>query len=278
VRNCAAYVGDQMAALAAQTYDGAWELVVVDNGCSDGSMDVVEAYRDRLALLRVVDASRRRGLNYARNVGVDAARGDFLAFCDADDAAAPGWLAGMATGAARADIVGGELELEELNNPVVGREWERAEPLRALPTGGFVPFAPGGNCGIWTDVAREIGWDEAFAYGGSDVEFGWRAQLAGFSATFVPEAVMCLRFRDSLPALMRQHFRYGLSEPHLYRRFGPHGMSRSDAREAVESWRWLASNVSRLRAGEGKRGHWLRVAALRTGRVCGSLRWRVLYL
>jgi glycosyltransferase involved in cell wall biosynthesis len=277
VRNGEAHVGDQMAALAAQTYTGAWELVVVDNGSTDRTVAVVESWRDRLPGLVVVDASERRGLNFARNAGVDAARGDFLAFCDSDDAAVPGWLTAMAAAAGGADIVGGEIELDELNEPV-GHAWERAEPLRELPTGGFVPYPPGGNCGIWASVAREIGWDEAFAFGSSDMEFGWRAQLAGFETAFVPDALMRLRFRRSVPALMRQHFRYGVSEPHLFRRFRPQGMPRSDVREALRTWRWLATNPSRLFHSRATRGHWLRVAAMRFGRLCGSVRWGVLYL
>lgn len=277
VRNGEAHVGDQMAALSAQTYTGAWEVVVVDNGSTDRTAEVVEGWRDRLPGLTVVDASERRGLNYARNAGVAAARGDFLAFCDSDDAATPGWLTAMATAAATADIVGGEIELEELNDSI-GQAWERAEPLRQLPTGGFVPYPPGGNCGIWSSVARTIGWDEAFAFGSSDMEFGWRAQLAGFETAFVPDALMRLRFRRNLRALVRQHFRYGVSEPQLYRRFRRHGMPRSDLREALQAWRWLATNPSRLFASRGTRGHWLRVAAMRFGRLCGSIRRGVVYL
>jgi glycosyltransferase involved in cell wall biosynthesis len=276
VRDGEAHVGDQMAALAAQSYAGAWEAVVVDNGSRDRTVEIVESWRERLPSLTVVDAPRR-GLNHARNAGVAAARGDFLAFCDSDDAAVPGWLTAMATAARHADIVGGEIELESLNEPV-GQEWERAEPLGGLPTSGFVPYPPGGNCGIWAAVARAVGWDEAFAFGASDMEFGWRAQLAGFETAFVPEAVMRLRFRRDVPALVRQHFRYGVSEPHLYRRFRAHGMPRSDTREALQSWRWLAVNVARLFGTRGTRGHWLRVAAARFGRLCGSVRWGVLYL
>jgi hypothetical protein len=54
-------------------------------------------------------------------------------------------------------------------------------------------------------------------------------------------------------------------------------MPRSDLREAADTWRWLAANARRLRGDEAARGHWLRVAAMRFGRLCGSVRWRVLY-
>lgn len=277
VRNCERHIGDQMAALAAQAYAGAWELLVVDNGCSDRSIAIARAWRDRLPRLEVVDARDRRGLNRARNAGVAAARGDFVAFCDADDAVAPAWLAAMADGATRADIVGGEIELAELND-AVSQAWERAEPLRALPRSGPVPYPPGGNCGVWAHVARELGWDESFGYGGADMEFGWRASLAGFRVEFVPEAVIRLRYRATLGELVRQHFRYGVAEPHLFRRFRAHGMPRSSTGEALAEWRWIGRNANRLAAGRAERGHWMRVAALRCGRLCGSARWRVLYL
>jgi glycosyltransferase involved in cell wall biosynthesis len=278
VRNCEPHIGDQMAALANQVYPRAWELLVVDNGCTDRSIEIVESWRDRLPRLEVVDASGRRGLNHARNAGVAAARGDFVAFCDADDAVAPGWLAAMADGATRADIVGGEIELAALNTDL-NHAWERPTPLGGLPLSGeVVPYPPGGNCGVWTNVARELGWDEAFRFGSSDMEFGWRAHLAGFQAEFVPEAVIRLRLRRTLPALVRQHFRYGVSEPHLYRRYRGHGMLRSSTAEARKAWRWSAENVRMLARSRAERGLWLSLTATRFGRLCGSLRWGVLYL
>jgi len=182
----------------------------------------------------------------------------------------------MADGATRADIVGGEIELTELND-AVSQAWESGVPLEGLAMSGHVPYPPGGNCGVWASVAHAIGWDEEFRYGSSDMAFGWRARLAGFHAEFVPEAVIRLRYRTTLPALAKQYFRYGVSEPHLYRRFRGHGMPRSSVREALDTWLWLARNAQSLAGTQSARGHWLRVAATRAGRLCGSLRWGVLY-
>ena len=277
VRNGERHVGDQMAALAAQDYDGPWEVVVVDNGSTDRTAEVVARWRDRLPSLTVVDASNRRGLNHARNAGRAAARGDFLAFCDADDVATPGWVSALAEAAAQADLVSGEIELEQLNDPA-GQAWERATPLGGVPTTEFAPYPAGGNCGMWADVAHELSWDEAFAFGGSDMEFGWRASLAGYRIEFVPDALMRIRFRNTVPALIRQHFRYGLGQAQLFRRFRRLGMPRSDLVDAVDCYRWLYDHRSRLRGDRAARGHWLRVAAERLGRICGSIRWGVLYL
>ena len=277
VRNCASYIGDQLAALAAQTYRGDWELVVVDNGCTDATIAIVDEWRARLPPVRVIDASVRPGLNYARNIGAEAADGDFLAFCDGDDVAAPGWLEGLVGHSTGADTVGGGICVETLNDEL-RRAWQPADPLSdLLSCYGFLPHTTGGNCGIWADVAREVGWDERFEFGGSDIEFAWRLQLAGYRAAFAPGAVMRLRYRGSMRDLARQYFKYGVSEPHLFRRFRGDGMPRSDRGEVRAKWRWLMGNVGMLRSTD-TRGNWIRVAAGSLGRICGSIRWRVLYL
>jgi glycosyltransferase involved in cell wall biosynthesis len=276
IRYGVAHIGAQLASLAAQTYDGPWEVVVVDNACTDGSIEIVESWRDQLPALVVVDAHARRGLSHARNAGAAAARGDFLAFCDADDVTSPRWLEELARAAPLGDLVGGPVEQEELNNHLQ-RAWQSADPLTSLPSEyGFMNYPPGGNCGIWTDVAREIGWDESFAFGSSDIDFGWRAQLAGYRVAFAPGALIRRRFQTTLRSTVKQYFRYGVSEPHLFRRWARHGMGRDTGR-AIGTWLWLAGSLPLLRSETG-RGYWLRVAAQKFGRICGSLRWRVIYL
>src|SRR5215213_2921854 len=146
VRNERRHLGDQLSALAEQTYDGPWELVVVDNGSTDGSGDVARSFAPRVPALRVVSAPRR-GLNHARNAGVRAARGEVLAFCDADDVAAPGWLAALVEALdGEVDIAGGALERFALNDGDA-RTWRTSiswTDMR-LPN-GFFEYVPGGNC------------------------------------------------------------------------------------------------------------------------------------
>jgi glycosyltransferase involved in cell wall biosynthesis len=277
LRNERRHVAEQLDALAGQTYLGRWELVVADNGSSDGSSEVVRSLAGAIPGLRLVDASARRGLNHARNAGVAAARGDFVAFCDADDVAAPGWLEALAAAAPDADVVAGPLDFEALNDPL-SRSWRRglawAERRHA---NGFFVHVPGGNCAMRTPLARELRWDEAFTYGSADAEFSWRAQALGLRVGIAPGALMRVRYPPGLRGLASQFFRYGHSQPRLFRRHRGDGMPRSDFAEALADWRGLAAGLPSLWRCEQKRGRWVRSAALRCGRAAGSVRHRVFY-
>jgi glycosyltransferase involved in cell wall biosynthesis len=278
VLNGEPHLSDQLAALASQTYAGNWELVVADNGCTDRSLMIVRGWSDRLPPVTIADATARRGLNHARNVGAATARGDFLAFCDADDVVSPGWLEAMAEAARHADLVGGRNEWEALNEPAI-IAWRPSRPMTELMRDhGFLRYAPGGNLGVWTSVARTIGWDERFRFGSSDQDFAWRAQLAGHRLAFVPDAVVQLRFRRTLRAMAHQFYRYGRSGPQLHKAFRGEGIPPPDNQAALERWRWLLAEVPNLRDHPERRGNWVRTAAFRLGRLVGSVRARTLVL
>jgi glycosyltransferase involved in cell wall biosynthesis len=271
------HLGEQLAALAEQTYRGAWEVLVVDNGCTDGSIAVALGFAEQLPGLRIVAAPERRSLAHAKNRGAAEARGDLLAFCDADDVVSPGWLEALVSAARTADVVGGTFELETLNDPL-SRAWRPGQAQRELTRyHRYLPAVPGGNSAVWADVARELGWDEWFRCGGEDQDFSWRAQLASYELAFAPGAVVRLRYRTRLRDLARQWYGYGVVAPRLYRSFRPLGMPGPDLREALAAWRWLARRSIRLLPSREGRGNWLRIASLRTGRLVGSIRHRVLF-
>jgi glycosyltransferase involved in cell wall biosynthesis len=231
-----------------------------------------------LPAVGVADATARRGLNHARNAGATAARGDFLAFCDADDVASPGWLAALADAAPGADLIGGRNEWEALNDPGV-IAWRPSAPMTELMRDhDFLAYAPGGNLGVWAAVAGELGWDERYRFGSSDQDFAWRAQLADFQLAFAPDAVMQLRFRRTIPAMARQYFGYGRSGPELHRAFRDAGIPRPDNGAALRRWRRLAEELPDLWASRERRGHWIRTASFRLGRVVGSIEARTLVL
>src|SRR5271170_55064 len=80
MRDCERYIGDAIESVLAQTYPP-FEVIVVDNGSKDGSRAVCERFGAEVKLLDEPVPSAAR----ARNTGVRAAAGEFIAFLDADD-------------------------------------------------------------------------------------------------------------------------------------------------------------------------------------------------
>ncbi|MDQ3934521.1 MAG: glycosyltransferase [Actinomycetota bacterium] len=277
-RNAASVIVSQLEGLARQCYEGAWEVIVADNGSTDATVAVALSWSDRLPALRVVPASGRKGVNHARNIGAAAAAGDFLVFCDADDVATPGWLLAMTEAAATADLVGGYPDHEALNSPQA-RCWRPVVRRDALPSVfGFLPYAVGASLGVWSEVFRQLGgFNEDYARGGDDVEFSWRAQLASFSLGHAPGAVMSYRLRERPWPLAKQGYGYGYSDAHLYRDFRRSGLPALPPGHGLRSWGQLARRLPEL----GRRqtaGAWVYGAAWRVGRLAGSARYRVICL
>lgn len=274
--NGAATIGAQLDALAAQTYEGGWELIVVDNRSTDGTAALVAQYCSKLAQLRLIRADQRRGRCYACNAGAAAARGAVLVFCDADDVAAPTWLAALAEAARTHVVLAGAIDVARLNQ---GAPW-RPKPFTSArqPALAFLPYAIGSNLAVARRAFETVGgYDESVAIGG-DIDLSWRLQLAGYPLTDVPDAVMYYRYRPTLHDLWRQVVAYGEAHAMLYARFAAHGMPPSALRDVLTRCLWLVRNLPALGGrDERRRAEWVYYAASRWGRLRGSLRYRVWY-
>ena len=83
--NKAAYITETMRSVLSQTYSE-WEMLVVDNGSTDGSWEKAQALQEsRIRLLQ----SPKQGPGAARNYGLDFAQGEWIQFLDADDLLEP---------------------------------------------------------------------------------------------------------------------------------------------------------------------------------------------
>jgi hypothetical protein len=84
--NAASTIEESVRSVIAQTFTD-WELVLVDNCSTDGSMDIVRSIAD--PRVKITQLDRNHGRTPALNIGLGKARGEYLAILDADDISAP---------------------------------------------------------------------------------------------------------------------------------------------------------------------------------------------
>jgi glycosyltransferase involved in cell wall biosynthesis len=89
------FLSEALESVAGQTYD-AWELLLVDDGSTDGSVEIAKERAagsgGRVRYLRHSDGGNH-GMSASRNLGLANSRGDYVAFLDADDVWLPAKLA-----------------------------------------------------------------------------------------------------------------------------------------------------------------------------------------
>jgi teichuronic acid biosynthesis glycosyltransferase TuaG len=82
--NTGRYIADSIRSVQAQTY-GNWELLIVDDCSTDASAEIIGEYARKDPRIRYIKLSENSGAAIARNTGLEAARGRYIAYLDADD-------------------------------------------------------------------------------------------------------------------------------------------------------------------------------------------------
>jgi len=270
VRNGMPLLEEQLRALAAQKCDEPWEVVVADNGSTDGSLAFANDWARTHPNVVVVDASGLPGASAARNAGVAVASGEYLAFCDADDVVLAGWLSGCMAALRTADLVAGRFDFWSLNTI------PPAPPVRAATRQlGFLPAGLGANLAVRRGPFEEVGgFDEQFVPG-EDIDLCWRLQLRGFTFAEAPDAIVSKRARSDFRSVFRQAYSYGQCGPLLHKRYRRAG-ARRDLRGALKAWLWLLVSMPRL-AQPTRRIEWIRGAGTRLGRLEASIRLGIFF-
>lgn len=273
-----ATLADQLEALSGQGWPGGWEVILADNGSTDGSRAVAERFRGRLPGLRIVDASDRRGQAHARNLGAAAATGDALLFVDADDQVAPGWLEALGRAFARHEFVACRYDNEALNPPWVQRTHmnPQKDGVTRYDYPDYLPHAGGGGLGVLRRVHEEVGgFDESMA-ALEDTDYCWRIQLAGHELAFAPDAVVRIRHRHDPRGIFRQGRSYGKHNVLIYKKYRSRGMPRLGWLPGVLRWGKLVLRTPLLLLTREGRARWLWQLGWRLGRLEGCWKYRVI--
>lgn len=195
------------------------EIVVVDNGSTDGSLDWVRQYHPGV---RIADLGANLGFAEGNNRGAAEARGEILVFLNTDTRVTPGWLRALvaplagddrdtaATASKMLDWEGRGLDFPVyatlLGMPYASRDARQFRDPEDYDSPHYLLFPSGGAMAIRRDVFLDAGGFDAdyFMYH-EDVDLGWRLWLLGHRVLYVPTAVVHHRSGGSAgsdPALL----------------------------------------------------------------------------
>jgi glycosyltransferase involved in cell wall biosynthesis len=166
--------------------DDAYEIVLVDDGSTDATQQVIETARGRAACSFTVVTQRNGGLARARNAGLARANGERIIFIDDDVLPLPTFVEEHLRAGARnprAIVRGGAIEVEDPD--------ELPPPIWSIRNYS-------GNYFWTTNVSVPLatihaigGFDESFSeYGWEDIDAGLRLRSAGVRAVFHPRALV----------------------------------------------------------------------------------------
>ncbi len=210
-------LGETLASLERLEYPD-YEIVYVDDGSTDDSLEIARAHEDRVRLI----AQPNRGLAVARNVGAEAATGEIVAYIDSDAFADPDWLRYLV------------LALD--SGPFAGVGGPNLTPESDGLTAQFIALCPGNptvvlknnveaehvagvNMAFRRDALLAVGgFDPVHRRAGDDVDICWRFEEASLPIGFAPTAIVWHHRRPSVLRYLKQQAGYGEAENQLERK------------------------------------------------------------
>jgi glycosyltransferase involved in cell wall biosynthesis len=203
-----------LASIAEQRWDGAWEVLVVDNGGTEELAAAIDALRPTFPVPLRLEREERPGLSHARNRALEVARGRTITFIDDDVTCLSGWLSSL--GEAFRDpglvVAGGPIRpvlpsgadpwlASVLSSEVGGpaSRYEFGDEPAEIVRGGPVPAPFGANMSVRRDAARAAGgFDPRLGWGrrmipAEEYEFFERVLGSGARARYLPSAVVLHR-------------------------------------------------------------------------------------
>jgi glycosyltransferase involved in cell wall biosynthesis len=179
-----------LAALSAQEgMDGPHEIIVVDNGSRELPTEICSKYPQTVLLSQPIP-----GPGPARNMGVAHAKGDILAFIDADCVATPDWLAAIERhfrDSPDSSVIGGDVRIlqKDAKRPTMLEAYESVFAFRMKEYIKEKGFTGGGNLAVRAWVFRKVGNFLGINIA-EDTEWGQRASSMGYRVRYEPTMIV----------------------------------------------------------------------------------------
>jgi glycosyltransferase involved in cell wall biosynthesis len=250
VFNAAQCIGRAIDSVLAQTFTE-YEIIVINDGSTDGTADAVKKFGSRVNYIY----QENSGVSVARNTGIAASKGDWIAFLDADDE----WLP---------DKLRQQVELLDRNRDLRWCSTNRyqADERRKAPVGNKVAITKAlkgreyfpnyfsaevaGKCPIVTsaivvrkDVFDELGGFEPGRVRGQDVDMWWRIAHYYPEIGYIPEplAIRYLGIENPITRKHRLQTMYGHNRRELVARH----LSIAKEKGSIDEFKPFASKVMR---------------------------------
>lgn len=211
--NAADTIEDCVTSLEKLTYPDC-EIIVVNDGSKDRTSEISHSH----PRVRVIDTPNR-GLSAARNVGLEEATGEIVAYTDADVRVDRDWLTFLVQPFLTSDVVGsGGPNVVPDDDPPMAQCIARApgEPTHVLLDDRIAEHVPGCNMAFRREALLAIGgFNPIYLRAGDDVDVCWRMQARGWKIGFAGAALVWHHHRSSIKAYWRQQIGYGEGETWL---------------------------------------------------------------
>jgi GT2 family glycosyltransferase len=209
-------IRDCLEAVSALHYPD-YEVIVIDDGSADRTAEIAAEFD-----VQVVSVANG-GLSRARNLGLEAARGEIIAYLDDDAYPDPDWLTFLASTFMTSTHVGvGGPNIPPPDDDFTSHCVASAPggPIHVLLSDLEAEHIPGCNMAFRRAALVAVGgFDPQFRSAGDDVDVCWRLQARGHSLGFSPSAVVWHHRRNSIRAYWRQQKGYGRAEALLERKW-----------------------------------------------------------
>lgn len=209
--NSVATIGTCLDSLAQQEHQD-FEVVIVDDDSTDGTLSVVSKYS--LSLRLKVERNGSHNIPRGRNIGLAGSQTDLVAFMDSDDSALPDWTRVIV------ETFGEHPETAFITGNLVPAYRTKVahaislndDAIRRLFGNGMMLFMAG-NCAINRNIAPDVRFDEYFRFG-EDLELASRIH-GHYCWSYVPGMRIRHYSRDTFQQYAKQMYRYGFMKQYV---------------------------------------------------------------
>jgi O-antigen biosynthesis protein len=214
------------------------EVVVVDGNSEDGTLEIIKKYPAKVV------TEPGLGYGYARNIGLENATGDIIAFVDSDCQLEKNYLTELIPPLANAESniagVGGitypikkNLISESLNVRLFGISTDTENKIREIDTIG------GGTSAYHKELLKKIGGFDTEVTGGEDYELNIRLRKAGYKLLLIPTAISYHLHPTTLKKLAKKWYNYGKFLVDM-------ALKKGQTRLLLSTWGWIIGCIAVL--------------------------------